>query len=210
MSTTEERPAPSEITANSGDEIKEAEHKNESHTEQEAQEPSPKPVEQKRGGVVALVALLVLIGAILVYNYLQPEGTHTPIASLVSPDANAEDMSGEGNPEGGSEGEAETNYFALQINPEARFSSETGWGDFELINPPTNAFPITFEIVLDDSGECIYKSGSVMPNQQIKGITLDAALPPGSYEATVKVTIYNQNTHLKEGETQAKIKLDVV
>ena len=57
-----------------------------------------------------------------------------------------------------------------------------------LLNPEGNPCYFTFEIVLKDTGESIYKSKLVPPGKAITEITMSRALTAGEYDATIKIT----------------------
>ena len=57
-----------------------------------------------------------------------------------------------------------------------------------LLNPEGNPCYFTFEIVLKDTGESLYKSKLVPPGKAITKITMSKALPAGAYDATIKIT----------------------
>ena len=57
-----------------------------------------------------------------------------------------------------------------------------------LLNPEGNPCYFTFEIVLKDTGESLYKSKLVPPGKAITEITMTKALSAGEYNATIKIT----------------------
>ena len=57
-----------------------------------------------------------------------------------------------------------------------------------LLNPEGNPCYFTFEILLKDTGESIYKSKLVPPGKAITKITMSRALSEGEYDATIKIT----------------------
>ena len=57
-----------------------------------------------------------------------------------------------------------------------------------LLNPEGNPCYFTFELVLKESGETLYKSKLVPPGQAITEITMSRALSAGEYDATIKIT----------------------
>jgi len=67
------------------------------------------------------------------------------------------------------------------------FPSGSEPGDLYIINPAENAFDMQVEIVLDDTGEVIYQSGILHPNQHIASDRLLRVLPAGSYNATATI-----------------------
>lgn len=175
--------------------------------------PNEEKKSRKKRWIILLLLLLALLAAgtfIGLKLMEQPEESgSSSVAVMPDLDANAKDIGTREELEEAMQAEADAAYFTLQVNPEATFSSQTGEGTFELINPTTNVYPISFVITLDESGQQLYQSGSVMPGQEITGITLDTNLAPGTHSATVSVSIYDDGTHEQEGETQAKINLIV-
>ena len=57
-----------------------------------------------------------------------------------------------------------------------------------LVNPEGNPCYFTFEIVLGDTGESLYRSKLVPPGQAITQIKLSRALTEGEYNAIIKIT----------------------
>lgn len=177
---------------------------------------APKDAQEKRRkrkrALLALLLLLLLLalGTCAAVNFLGDEQEDaTAVAVMPELDANAEDIANRESLENAMQNAADANYFTLQVNPEATFSSQTGEGRFELINPPKNVFPISFDITIDGSGQTVYQSGAVPPGKQIKNIALGSTPKPGSYQATVNVFIYNPENQGKEGEAIVKITLNV-
>ncbi len=57
-----------------------------------------------------------------------------------------------------------------------------------LMNPEGNPCYFTFEIVLKDTGETIYKSDMVEPGKAISNVKLSHSLEKGEYKAVVKIS----------------------
>ena len=57
-----------------------------------------------------------------------------------------------------------------------------------LVNPEGNPCYFTFELVLKDTGETLYKSKLVPPGKAITEITMSRALSAGEYNATIKIS----------------------
>ena len=57
-----------------------------------------------------------------------------------------------------------------------------------LVNPEGNPCYFTFELVLKDTGESLYKSKLVPPGKAITEITMARALEAGEYNAIIKIT----------------------
>lgn len=167
---------------------------------------------KRKRALLALILLLLLLalGTCAAVNLLDDKQEDAPaVAVMPELDANAEDIADRESLENAMQNAADANYFTLQVNPEAAFSSQTGEGRFELINPPENVFPISFDITIDGSGQTVYQSGTVLPGKQIKSIALGSKPKPGSYQATVNVFIYNPESQGKEGEAKVRITLNV-
>ena len=62
----------------------------------------------------------------------------------------------------------------------------------DFYNPEDNAgnYYMTFELVLADTGETLYKSKLIKAGDHVKKITLSRALSPGTYKATIKIQPY--------------------
>jgi hypothetical protein len=56
-----------------------------------------------------------------------------------------------------------------------------------LLNPEGNPCYFTFELILKDTGESLYKSKLVPPGQAITQITMAKALEAGEYNAVIKI-----------------------
>ncbi|MBV6373109.1 hypothetical protein HIU98_19005 [Enterococcus casseliflavus] len=102
---------------------------------------------------------------------------------------------------------ADANYFTLNISPVAYFEDGESVGDIEIINPGTNVYPISVVITLDETGEEIYQSGAIYPNQEIRKARLMNVLQEGEHSATATIDIYDPETSEKQGSTQAGLML---
>ncbi|MFD2307572.1 hypothetical protein [Enterococcus termitis] len=104
---------------------------------------------------------------------------------------------------------ADANYFTLTINPAARFPDGESEGMLQIINPETNVYPISVSVTLDETGEEVYYSGAIHPNQEILQVKLLKNLKQGVYPATATVTLYHPETNEKQGATKAAISITV-
>jgi len=75
-----------------------------------------------------------------------------------------------------------------------------------LLNPEGNPCYFTFEIVLKDTGESLYKSKLVPPGKAINEITMSRALSAGEYDATIKIT----TTSLEDGSAMNGANVETV
>ena len=68
-----------------------------------------------------------------------------------------------------------------------------------LLNPKDNVYSLTFEIVLEDAEETLYKSGLVEPGMVIEDITLTNKLRKGEHEATLRIRAYGPDGPVQTG-----------
>lgn len=158
--------------------------------------------------VILLIAIACLTATCTASNEEGSGAQPTAVALMPDIDANAEGITVRSDMEQAMQAQADADYFTLQVNPQASFSASTGTGTFEIVNPPTNVYPISVELHLDD-GRLVYSSGGILPNMQVRQVESAADLTPGTYSATARVTIYDETDHKKAGETEAKISIEV-
>lgn len=99
---------------------------------------------------------------------------------------------------------------AFTVNAEPYFDNGTAKGNLMLESPANNINYIEFVIRRDDTGETIYRSGLLMPNQYIEEDVLSVDLDKGEYPCTVDVTIYDTETMEAKGMSQAAIVITVL
>lgn len=159
---------------------------------------------------ILILLLLLLIGLATCSIGSLRLGDEQSSAAAIMPelDGNAEDIASREDLEAAMQGQADASYFSLQINPDVMLSASSKQGTFEVVNPATNVYPISVDLYLKD-GTLLYSSGGIMPNKQIKTISIEENLAPGTYEAYANVLIYNDSNHAKEGETQAVLTITV-
>ncbi len=137
------------------------------------------------GGVVVL--LLAIIGC-LVFLLLRKEGkapeeTGGYVMDKENYQQIKEDM----------EVAVQEGYFETYMNTEWTFkdgASKTE--DAVLGNSPNNTKPIRCEVILNDTGEVIYKTGVLPVGAVLEPFKLDKDLEAGRYEATCQVYLLNE------------------
>ena len=77
-------------------------------------------------------------------------------------------------------------------------------------NPPNNGKRFTVTIQRDDTGEVIYKSGYLDPEQYIDEVPLDVELPKGEYACTAYFDAYRLSDDGYIGRAGAQITLYVL
>lgn len=82
----------------------------------------------------------------------------------------------------------------IQINTVMYFETPTSYGNIGIINPSINIFPIAVDFVLDETGEVIFTSGAIFPNEFVSNVRLDVQLPVGVHQATAVFNAYDAET----------------
>ncbi|MFV0497725.1 MAG: hypothetical protein ACK5L0_06130 [Candidatus Fimivivens sp.] len=73
--------------------------------------------------------------------------------------------------------------FSYEIKEELVFSVASEEALLLLKNPPQNQYLMVLELVLEDSGDVVLRTGAVLPGQMIKKAALDEKLSSGNYKA---------------------------
>ena len=89
------------------------------------------------------------------------------------------------------------------------FPDGTSEGEARIENIAANPVDQKVTITLEDSGETVYESGAIAPDQHIQNIKLSKDLDPGEYPAIATFTGYDRETHKQTGQAAAKITLRV-
>lgn len=84
----------------------------------------------------------------------------------------------------------EEGMLAFSINATPFIKLGNGKANLMVENPPNNGKRFTVTVVRDDTGEEIYHSGYLDPEQYIDEVALDVELPAGEYECTAYFDAY--------------------
>ena len=77
--------------------------------------------------------------------------------------------------------------FSFEIKKELIFSAASEEGALLFKNPLQNQYLMVLELVLEDSGEVVLRTGSILPGQMIKKAALDEKLSAGDYKAIAQI-----------------------
>lgn len=97
--------------------------------------------------------------------------------------------------------------FSINATPTMRDSQSEA--NLLIENPPDNGNRFVVTIHRDDTGEEIYQSGYLDPEQYIESAPLDAVLPAGEYPCTAYFDAYRISDNAYIGRAAAKIVLYV-
>ena len=83
--------------------------------------------------------------------------------------------------------------------------------EVDFYNPESNAgyFHLTFELILKDTGETLYKSGLIKAGDHVRYITLSRGLPAGTYDATLHIQPYSADEALT-AKNNANVSLKLI
>ena len=139
-----------------------------------------------------IILLLLIVGVVtLTLNWNNwfgdvPEGPSSSPNGNLDIDENADDWNGEKLPD--KTDDAPAAGIKIPGYPSITLPKDQKTVNVALLNPEGNPCYFTFEIVLKDTGESIYKSKLVPPGKAINEITMSRALSAGEYDATIKIT----------------------
>lgn len=77
--------------------------------------------------------------------------------------------------------------FSFLINSAPKFENGAAEGDLQIENPIQNLYLMAVELALNDTGEVVFRSGYLKPNQVIETAALDEPLAKGEYAATAYI-----------------------
>ena len=162
--------------------------------------------------VVALILLLLLVvGAMIVVlnwnTWLGGAASTGPSSSQngnLDIDENAGDWNGQALPD--KTDDAPAVGIKIPGYPSITLPADQQTVNVALLNPEGNPCYFTFELVLKDTDETLYKSKLVPPGQAIRSITMSKALSAGEYNATIKIT----TTSLEDGSAMNGANVETV
>ena len=157
-----------------------------------------------------IVLLLLIVGVVtLALNWNNwfgdvPEGPSSSQTGDLDIDENAGDWNGEKLPD--QTDNAPAAGIKIPGYPSITLPKDQRTVNVALLNPEGNPCYFTFELVLKDTGETLYKSKLVPPGQAITEITMSKALSAGEYNATIKIT----TTSLEDGSAMNGANVETV
>jgi len=170
---------------------------------------------RNRTSLVVILLSIIFCAAVLagagyaVHTYTKQE-PETAVSLI--PDGNVK-MGTLSNPEGRQrelDAMVEEGMLAFSVNATPFMASGTGKANLYIENPPANRNRFTVTITRDDTGEEIYRSGYLDPEQYIDEAALDVKLSKGEYACTVNFDAYRIEDNTYIGRAAAQIVLYVL
>lgn len=140
-----------------------------------------------------ILALVIIAGILIWITQKEPDSAFTPD---LDPNAVAQTDETAEKPEG----------IRIPGYPRITIPADTEDVTMNLKNPEGNPCYFTFEIVLTDGEETLYRSKMVEPGKAITNVTLSHALEKGEYPAMIKIT----TTSLTDGSTMNGANVETV
>ncbi len=104
----------------------------------------------------------------------------------------------------------EEGMFNISISSVIQFSDGTAQGTAYIENVPGNRYNMQVTVTDDDSGDVLYESGVLAPNQFIENIALAKDLDAGTYPATATFRALDPTTYDEVGQAAAKVTISVL
>lgn len=173
--------------------------------------PHAAPPEQKgnrkRAAIIAIICALAAIAIWLLVWLFACNG-----ASLFDPNAqdgqapykSAEEMQAE------LDRVVEEGMFNISIAGAIQFDDGASEGTAYIENVPGNRYNMRVSITEDATGDVLYESGVLKPNQFIEKIALAKDLDQGSYPATATFTALDPASYDEVGQAAAKVVVNVI
>ncbi len=175
-----------------------------------------KKPEKKKKPVLLIVIIVLLLAAMGgMYWYMnQPKPEEQPKSSDeileeqaaqmgILPGMSAEDIEKKLNEQ------IDKSMLNIAINANPVFESGTAEGNVRIENIPANHYAMTVEIVREDNGESVYKSGLIKPGYFVETAKLSTPLEKGVYKAVAVFTAYDLETNQEIGTAGANVSLMV-
>ena len=149
-------------------------------------------ISKKTLSLSIIVLLLLIVGVVtLALNWNNwfgdvPDGPSSSQTGDLDIDPGAADWNGEKLPD--KTDDAPAAGIKIPGYPSITLPKNQKTVNVALVNPEGNPCYFTFEIVLKETGESLYKSKLVPPGKAITEITMARALSAGQYEATIKIS----------------------
>ena len=161
--------------------------------------------------ILSLIVLLLLISGVVTlalnWNNLfgsAPDGPSSSQTGDLDIDPGAESWNGEKLPD--KTDDAPAAGIKIPGYPSITLPKNQKTVNVALLNPEGNPCYFTFELVLKDTGERLYKSKLVPPGKAITEITMEKPLAEGEYDATIKIT----TTSLTDGSAMNGANVETV
>lgn len=163
--------------------------------------------------VVVILAVIICTAALGTAGYLVQTQSQQPEIQYPQLEPEARVQSGTLNDPAGRQAELDAivaeGMLTFSINATPFMEDGRAEANLLIENPPGNGNRFTVSISREDTGEEIYKSGYLDPEQYIETAPLDKALPSGEYPCLAYFDAYRISDNAFIGRATARITLFV-
>lgn len=103
----------------------------------------------------------------------------------------------------------EEGMFNISIASSIEFADGSSTGTAYIENVPGNPYNMQVVIVDDESGETMYTSGILKPNQYIEKIALTRDFDAGTYQTTATFSALDPTSNQEVGRAAAKVQITI-
>ena len=163
--------------------------------------------------VVIILAAIFCAAALGTAGYLVCAGRSQPAVQYPQLEPEARVQSGTLSDPAGRQAELDAmvqeGLLSFSINATPFLNHKTSEANLLIENPPDNENRFTVSICREDTGEEVYRSGYLDPEQYIETAPLDKALPSGEYPCLAYFDAYRISDNAFIGRATARITLFV-
>lgn len=156
--------------------------------------------------IILIVGFVVVIATVVgLFLYMNRDKEELQNAAVgVIDEANVTDLASDVNDK------LAKSSFQTHMTNEWYFSSGTAPSSTAVVgNSVHNNYPFYITVVLEDTGEQIYKSGLIPVGKSLKEVVLEKNLPKGNYEAVCKYQLVDDQNNNEEIESSLGFKIHI-
>lgn len=173
----------------------------------QAQE-AAKKTSKKKGAIIAVVTIVIaLVAAVCVWLFAFGGASFFSTQEITAgqaPYKTEEEMQAE------SERTIEEGTFNISIASDIEFENAAAEGTAYIENVPNNPYDIQVTITDTESGDVVYESPVIAPNNYVEKIRLSKELSAGEHDATATFAALDKETGEQKGTASAVITLNVL
>ena len=162
---------------------------------------SPKGVSASKIVIIVLLVTLLIAAVIIIFLLLKPDGSKKDTVSgrgYVLTEDNASDLLAP-------QEDSPDDHFKTSQTIDWHFKGKTS-EDAYVANDSSNSRTVYFDLLLNSTQEVIYSSPYIPLGSEMKGVTLDKELDPGTYET---IMVYHLVDDDENEITTVSVALDI-
>ena len=141
--------------------------------------------------ILCVTVSLLVLRLTVFSNMAASRPERTPASSISEP---APDSPSPEQPEGNTGDDDDGEQFPYQINRKIYFARPDSYGNVLILNPETNDYYMSVDILLADSRDSVLFTGFIKPGETLDSAKLNRELPVGIYECVAEISAYDPET----------------